>query len=202
VTGSAEEVLGVLRQCLDEGSSVEIDGLGVFRRRNGVYEFLPRQGPHIFVAYVQEDAEAAVRLYETLLAQGFDPWLDRKKLLPGQNWPRAIEQAIQVSDFFVACLSRKAVRKRGQFQAELRYALDCARRLPLDQAYFIPVRLEECPVPVRITREIQYVDLFPDWDRGIRRLIAALRTPNEPSSALLLTGHQLTDVGRPLSLRL
>lgn len=202
MTGSAEEVLGVLRQCLDEGSSVEIDGLGVFRRRNGVYEFLPRQGPHIFVAYVQEDAEAAVRLYETLLAQGFDPWLDRKKLLPGQNWPRAIEQAIQVSDFFVACLSRKAVRKRGQFQAELRYALDCARRLPLDQAYFIPVRLEECPVPVRITREIQYVDLFPDWDRGIRRLIAALRTPNEPSSALLLTGHQLTDVGRPLSLRL
>jgi hypothetical protein len=197
VTASAEDVLVVLRQCLDEGSSVEIDGLGVFRRRNGVYEFLPRQGPHIFVAYVQEDAEAALRLYGALLAHNFDPWLDRKKLLPGQNWPRAIEQAIHVSDFFVACLSRKAVRKRGQFQAELRYALDCARRLPLDQTYFVPVRLEECPVPVRITREIQYVDLFPDWDKGIRRLLAALKTPN-----LLPTGQQLAGVGRPLSLRL
>lgn len=197
MTASAEDVLVVLRQCLDEGSSVEIDGLGVFRRRGGVYEFLPRQGPHIFVAYVQEDAEDAVRLYETLLAHNFDPWLDRKKLLPGQNWPRAIEQAIEVSDFFVACLSRKAIRKKGHFQAELRYALDCARRLPLDQTYFVPIRLEECPVPVRIPREIQYVDLFPDWDKGIRRLLAALKTPN-----LLPTGQQLAGIGRPLSLRL
>ncbi len=193
MTGNAEEVLGVLRRCLDEGSSVEIDGLGVFRRHGAAYEFLPHTGPRIFVAYVHEDAASALRLYEALRAQGLDPWLDRKKLLPGQNWPRAIEQAIEVSDFFVACLSRKALRKKGQFQAELRYALDCARRLPLDQAYLIPVRLEECPVPARISREIQYVDLFPDWDEGIRRVIATVKGPNKANFELLLTGQRLTN---------
>jgi len=167
VTRSADQIARILRQCLEEASSVEIDGLGVFRRGAGGYEFFPSTGPKIFIAYVQEDASCAERLYDALRARGFDPWLDRKKLLPGQNWPRAIQQAIEVSDFFVACLSRQAVRKKGQFQAELRYALDCAARTPLDQIYLIPVRLEECPVPLPISREIQYVDLFPNWDAGI-----------------------------------
>ncbi|MGB9605764.1 MAG: hypothetical protein ACPL88_07805, partial [Bryobacteraceae bacterium] len=60
-------------------------------------------------------------------------------------------------------------------QAELRYALDCARRVPLDQTYLIPVRLEECRVPTRIRNKIQYVDLFPDWERGFRALVAAMK---------------------------
>lgn len=101
--------------------------------------------------------------------------MDKQKLLPGQNWPRAIEHAIEASDFFVACFSQRAVSKRGQFQAELRYALDCAARLPLEQIYLIPVRLEECQVPLRISRQFQYLDLFPDWDKGARRLAAAMR---------------------------
>ena len=188
MTRNADEIAIVLRQCLEEASSVEIDGLGVFRRRAGGYDFFPVGGPKVFIAYVQEDAGAAVRLYDAFRARSFDPWLDRKKLLPGQNWPRAIQQAIEVSDFFVACLSRKAIRKKGQFQAELRYALDCAARMPLDQIYLIPVRLEECPVPPSISREIQYVDLFPDWDVGLRQVIAAVKGPNEAKIRLPLAG--------------
>ncbi|MFB3779438.1 MAG: toll/interleukin-1 receptor domain-containing protein [Bryobacteraceae bacterium] len=184
--GNTDQIVRILRHCLEEASSVEIDGLGVFRRHAGGYEFLPARGPRIFIAYVEEDAAQAERLYGALRDRGFDPWLDRKKLLPGQNWPRAIQQAIEVSDFFVACLSTRAVRKKGQFQAELRYALDCARRAPLDQIYLIPVRLEDCPVPASITREIQYVDLFPDWDAGLRRVVAAIKGPNKANLALQL----------------
>ena len=188
VTKSADQVIQILRQCLDEGSAVEIDGLGVFRRRAGGYELVPSTGIKVFIAYVQEDVDSAERLYDSLRQQGFSPWLDRKKLLPGQNWPRAIQHAIELSDFFVACLSRKAVEKKGQFQAELRYALDCAARLPLDQIYLIPVRLEPCPVPARISREIQYVDLFPDWDAGVQRVIAAAKLPNKAKFPLRLAG--------------
>ena len=43
---------------------VEIDGLGVFRRGEGGYEFLPSTGAKVFLAYVQEDAAFAERLYE------------------------------------------------------------------------------------------------------------------------------------------
>ncbi len=186
MTGSADQIAQILRQCLDEAPSVEVDGLGTFRRRASGYEFIPSTAPAIFLAYVVEDAMAVERLYHALRGHGLNPWLDRKKLLPGQNWPRAIQQAIEVSDFFVACLSPRAVRKKGQFQAEMRYALDCACRTPLDQTYFIPVRLEDCRVPARIRREIQYVDLFPDWEEGVRRLIAAVRGSNPAKIGLPL----------------
>jgi hypothetical protein len=35
--------------------------------------------------------------------------------------------------------------------------------------------LDACRVPRSIQRELQYVDLFPDWHRGIERLITTLR---------------------------
>ena len=173
---TTDRIVEIVRQCLEEGGAVEIDGLGVFRPGFDGYEFYPATGQKVFIAYVQEDHAYARRLYDALKTSGFEPWLDRKKLLPGQNWPRAIERAIEVSDFFVACLSRRALRKRGQFQAELRFALDCALRQPLDRVYFIPLRLDDCPVPARISRETQYVDLFPDWDEGLRRVVSTMQS--------------------------
>jgi len=179
---SCEQVAGIVRSCLKRGGSVEIVGLGSFRpNRRGGFRFLPQTRLKVFLAYVVEDAPAAERLYADLLAQGFDPWLDRKRLLPGQNWPRAIEQAISVSDFVVACFSRRAAGKRGCFQSELRYALDCARRSPLEEVFFIPVRLEDCRLPARITREFQYVDLFPSWEKGVKRIVATLHRRRAPS---------------------
>jgi hypothetical protein len=96
------------------------------------------------------------------------------KLLPGQNWPRSIEDAIESTDFVIACFSQNSVSKKGGFQAEIRYALDCARRVPLDDVFLIPVRLDGCLVPSSIRREIQYIDLFPDWARGFRRIVTIL----------------------------
>ena len=96
-------------------------------------------------------------------------------MLPGQNWPRAIEEAIETSDFFLPCFSRLSVRKKGSFQAEIRYALDCARRVPLDEIYLVPVRLDDCHVPVKIRRETHYIDLFPDWNRGVRRIVSVIQ---------------------------
>ena len=101
--------------------------------------------------------------------------MDVRRLLPGQNWPRAIESAIETSSFFVACFSTRSVNQWGGFQAEIRYALDCARRVPLDDIFVVPVRLDACRVPRSIQRELQYIDLFPDWERGVRRLVAMMR---------------------------
>ena len=150
---------------------VEIDGLGTFARSHtGSVSFQDSARPRVFIAYAVEDAPAALRLYHALGARGYSAWLDRRKLLPGQNWPRRIEDAIAGSDFFIACFSRHSVKKRGGFQAEIRYALDCATRMPLDDVFLIPARLDDCRVPARIQRETQYVDLFPDWHSGFDRI--------------------------------
>src|SRR5206468_9144023 len=103
-SSSSEHVAQLVRQCLREGKRVEIDGLGVFLRdSSGEYQFTADSHPKIFLAHVVEDRPWADRLFEELEQRGYAPWLDRRKLLPGQNWPRAIEEAIDTSDFFIAC---------------------------------------------------------------------------------------------------
>jgi hypothetical protein len=171
----ADRVARIVKECLAEGVQVEIDGVGTFLPKGrGGLRFVAQNRPRVFMAYVEEDAAQVRRLHDALLARRFDPWFDKARLLPGQNWPRAIETAIHTSDFFIGCFSPRAVVKRGSFQSELRFALECTRQMPLDEVFFIPVRLAECNVPATVSRHFQYVDLFPDWDSGVRRLLAVL----------------------------
>jgi hypothetical protein len=166
-----DELARRIRDSLENSREIEIDGLGVFARDSaGEVSFSKTTRARVFVAYAKEDFAQADRLYRDLSELGLAPWLDRRKLLPGENWPRRIEEAIFTADFFVACFSPRSVNKRGSFQEEIRYALDCARRMPLDDVFLIPARLEECRVPARIQRETQYVDLFPDWAAGMKRI--------------------------------
>jgi hypothetical protein len=51
--------------------------------------------------------------------------------------------------------------------------------VPLDEIFLIPLRLDDCVVPNRISKQVQYLDLFPDWEAGLCRLIAAIKAQNE-----------------------
>jgi hypothetical protein len=168
-------LLQLIERNLSDGASIEIDGLGRFQLNEaGEVVFLPSGRIRVFIAYAQEDRIMAQKLYDALRQAGFEPWMDQKKLLPGQNWPRAIERAIDLSQFFVSCFSRRATSRRGYFQSELRYALDVAGRIPNDQIYLIPVRLDPCAVPKKIANKVQHVDLFPNWDQGVAALLQSM----------------------------
>jgi hypothetical protein len=170
----------VIREALVQGRSVEIDGLGTLSAggKHG-FRFVAQNKPRVFIAYVEEDLVFARKLYRAFEDSGLRPWLDKKRLMPGQNWPRAIETAIHTSDFFVACFSRRATTKRGSFHSELRYALFCAAKVPLDEIFLIPLRLDDCVVPNRISKQIQYLDLFPNWEAGVSRLIAVIKAQDQ-----------------------
>ena len=182
---SVQQLAQIVIQGLAAGKVVEIDGLGSFvpDAVQG-FRFEPHHLPQIFVAYGKEDAPLVRRLCDALEGVGFNAWMDERKLLPGQNWPRAIESAIESSDFFLACYSENSVNKKGGFQAEIRYALDCARQIPLEEIFIVPVRLTPCRVPRSIQREVQYVDLFPDWIDGLTRLVTMLRYQVAHSAAM------------------
>jgi len=175
------EALGKrIRRALDRHGAVEIEGFGVFTREHDgnisfQHSFQHSDKARIFISYAKEDSAAAERLFRDLSAHGFAAWLDNHRLLPGQNWQQRIEDAIAGSDFFIACFSSRSVQKRGGFQAEVRYALHYANSLPIDDVYLIPVRLDPCRIPPRIQRETQYIDLFPDWENGFRRVVTAMR---------------------------
>jgi hypothetical protein len=161
----------LIDRCVREGSPVDVDGVGSFIINDDQLVFEPSDRIQVFIAYAKEDRAEARKLYRDLKAAGLEPWIDEKKLLPGQNWPRAIERAIQMSDYVLVCFSRRSVNKRGFFQSELRYALDVAACVPLDEIFLLPVRLSECDVPDQIARKTQYIDLFTDWEIGVRALV-------------------------------
>jgi hypothetical protein len=170
-----EQIYEIVRKSLEAGQAVEIEGLGRFHASAQGYRFDPETQPAVFVAYAVEDLAIARRLAEALRAEDCAPWLDKDRLMPGQNWTEAITRAISDADAFVACFSTRSVSKRGHFQSELRHALACADKRPLDEVFFLPVRLERCVVPERIADQVQYVDLFPDWERGVKRLVRSIR---------------------------
>lgn len=167
-------ILRLIDHCLREGSAIDLEGAGRFELEAGNVVFQPSSRTQVFIAYASEDRAQARKLYRALKSHGLEPWMDEQKLLPGQNWPRAIERALEVSDYAVICFSRRSVGKRGFFQSEIRYALDVAACVPLDQIFLVPVRLSECIVPEQIARKTQYIDLFPDWETGFQALLTVL----------------------------
>lgn len=168
-------LLKLIQRCLLEGSRIEIDGLGCFDLDAKLrVVFRPNDRIRVFLAYADEDRALVRKLYTALQRAGLEPWMDKEKLLPGQNWPRAIERAIEISDFFIGCFSHRSVLKRGHFQSELRYALEAATRVPLDDTFILPVRFTECEIPRQIAKTLHYVDLFPDWDRGVDTLVSTM----------------------------
>jgi DNA-binding CsgD family transcriptional regulator len=125
----------------------------------------------IFISYAREDKKFALEIYELLKQWRFSPWLDEKEILPGQDWKLQIETAIQDSKIFIACLSSNSVNKRGFVQAELKMALEVLEMIPEGDTYIIPIRLDECKVPPKLSK-LQWLNYF---DPGAKdRLIAAI----------------------------
>ncbi len=138
-------------------------------------ESTPRPQAPVFISYAREDAPAAERLFESLSKSGFQPWLDKECILPGQRWEVAIDSAIRGCRFFLALLSRQSLTKTGYVQKEVRKALEVLQLYPASGVFLVPARLEECQPTDETLRALQWVDLFPDWDRGAERIVLTIR---------------------------
>jgi hypothetical protein len=105
--------------------------------------------------------QAQVReLYQRLKGEhGVRPWLDKEDLLGGQDWELEITHAVRTADAVIVCLSSRAMDGKGYVHKEIKLALDTADRLPERAVFIIPVRLEDCGVPERLSR-YHAVDLF------------------------------------------
>jgi len=132
----------------------------------------PPRTLRVFLCHASDHKPAVRALYRRLLKEKCDPWLDDEKLLGGQHFPREISKAVKESHVVIVCLSKSSITKRGFVQKEIKVALDAADELPEGTVFIIPVRLEVCEVPDRLS-ELHRVDLFAR--RGFERLKRALK---------------------------
>lgn len=131
----------------------------------------------IFLLYARSDEVAVRRLYTRIVKEGANVWLDREKILPGQDWESEIRKAIYSSDIVIVCLSKQFSEQGGYRHQELRIALEKANSLPAGEIFIIPVRLETCDLPEPL-RRWQRVDLFEA--NGYRKLLSALKESVAP----------------------
>lgn len=143
----------------------------------------------VFVSYAKEDLEQALQCFERLVDAGVTPWLDVKKLLPGQNWEAEIERAFSDANVIVILLSKCSVDKRGFFQREANEAIEKLRYKKPTDIYVIPLLLEACDVPSYIANRLQYVNLGANdaWDQ----IRSSLKLAAEQQSIVLAKGHAL-----------
>lgn len=123
----------------------------------------------VFISHASEDNSAAKRLTKRLKDDGFAPWLDLERLLPGQDWNLEIEKAMRESEVILLCFSKESVAKESYIQKEYKRAMRIQEEKPEGTIFVIPVRLDECELPFYM-REIQWVNYPEDYDR----LVAAL----------------------------
>ncbi|MEM6256621.1 MAG: toll/interleukin-1 receptor domain-containing protein [Cyanobacteria bacterium P01_D01_bin.156] len=147
--------------------------------------------PHVFISYVREEIQTVKRLRDALQAYDVEVWLDKDQLKPGYRWADAIREAISEGAFFIACFSNAYnERIKSYMNEELTLAIDELRQRPTNQAWFIPVLLDQCEVPNRSIgggetfRSIQQVKLYENWNEEISRILSVVN----PDSAKI---HEL-----------
>jgi len=152
-----------------------------------------KQEVKTFISYAREDLDYAQTLYNILKNVGVEPWLDVESILPGQKWRTAIKSAIKNCNYFITLLSSRSVSKKGYVQKELKEALEYLDEFPDSKIYIIPIRLDECyPSDIKL-HDIQWVDFFPSWDKGIEKLFRVLVPEWCESREKLPNGEQVDD---------
>jgi len=127
----------------------------------------------VFMCHCSEDKPVVRTLTRQLHDARVAPWLDEERLLPGERWEDEIKIAVRNSDAVIICLSRRAVRKRGFVQKEIRFALDVAAEQPEGSIFLIPAKLEECDVPQQL-QQYQFVRMhehsgYPDLLKSLTK---------------------------------
>ena len=61
------------------------------------------------ISYAREDFDVALRLYNELKNVGLTAWLDKYKMLPGQNWGYEIQDALEHSRYIIPLFSSTSV---------------------------------------------------------------------------------------------
>ena len=126
----------------------------------------------VFISYSRRDStQCAEELVEGLKLAGFDPLLDRRDIVAGEDWEARLGGLIKRADTVVFVISPEAV-KSERCAWEVDRALAEARRvIPV---IFKPV--SEADIPRELQRR-QYlrIDLGPGITRQIGQLAEALR---------------------------
>jgi hypothetical protein len=122
----------------------------------------------VFISYASEDEKQARDIYRTL-EKCVEPWLDKEKILPGENWEMAISKAIDESDLMLILISKHVLYKEGFLQKEIRLAHERMMRKPEGDIFIIPLRLDAARLPDSLDKFQGVSVTDDDWNNKLTR---------------------------------
>jgi TIR domain-containing protein len=118
-----------------------------------------------FLSYARADAQVALRFADDLIAAGVSLWVDQYDIRPSQHWDRAVEAAVRSCEGLVVMLSPRSAAS-ANVADEVAVAIESGKQV-------IPIMIETCTVPLRMTR-MQFVDATSDYADALRRCLSAI----------------------------
>ena len=147
----------------------------------------------IFLSYASPDRERVMPHYLHLKQRGFNPWIDRQKLLGGQNWDYEIRRALDEAAIIVMFISNNSTNRRGYVQREIRLALNKLEEKLIGDIYIIPVLLDKDAERPDQLADIQFLN---SADEGfIDSLIAAINFQLTEAQTAVAVRSSETGVG-------
>jgi len=143
--------------------------------------------PSVFLSYARADAARVTALEQILREQGIEIWRDQESLYGGQQWPKAIGEAIASHDFFLLAWSRTAASSHF---VEFEWTTAIALRKPV-----IPCLLDETPLPSAL-RAIQGITVnAPDASARLSAAFQAAPLPPPPGAHVSQVLGRLEGIG-------
>lgn len=124
----------------------------------------------VFISYSRSDSAVVDRLEADLQNNGYNTWVDRRKLVGGRRWRRDILASLSRAQLVIVVLSPSSVTSQA-VKLEYTQALRSQRGI-------VPVMLSACEIP-RELRDIQVISFTESYQGGLLDLLTALRVFRE-----------------------
>ena len=145
-----------------------------------------------FLSYARADSARALRFADDLIAADVQVWVDQYDIRPSQHWDRAVETAVRGCQGLIVILSPSSAASPNVAD-EVAVAIGESKAI-------IPILIERCTVPLRMTR-MQFIDATTDYDAALARCLAAIgqQASTTPTVASPLPPGALADAERRLT---
>ncbi len=141
--------------------------------------------PGVFISYAREDLQAAQKLEKILQAEGLRVWRDQESIYAGEQWPKAIGQAIENENIFLLLWSKHSAESHF-VEFEWNSALALMKTI-------VPVLLDNTPLPAAL-RAINGVS-FADTGNAVKKLLELMAvSPPSPQGQNPLVIRELSQV--------
>jgi len=115
-----------------------------------------------FLSYSRSDEVIALRFANDIIAAGTAVWVDQYDIRPSEHWDRAVEAAVQHCTGLIVMLSPRSAASPNVAD-EVSVAIERGKAI-------IPILVEKCTVPLRMTR-MQFIDATTDYRRALQRCL-------------------------------